>query len=205
MNPLSIPSIEDVKKLRKRLGLTQSEVARLAGVSQSLVSQIESGEVDPRLSTLKRIIDTLNEEERERDVYAEDILVENLIYVSPDDKVTEAANVMWTNYISQLPVIQEGKNLGSISEKAITEEIAKGSSRDLVDKAIREIMRDPFPMIGKKTRIEIIISLLQDNLAVLVMEKGKIIGIITNTDVMTRLKSSTAGLPQEDSPRKSSK
>ena len=205
MNPLSIPSTEDVKKLRKRLGLTQSEVARLAGVSQSLVSQIESGEVDPRLSTLKRIIDTLNEEERERDVYAEDILVENLIYVSPDDKVTEAANVMWTNYISQLPVIQEGKNLGSISEKAITEEIAKGSSRDLVDKAIREIMRDPFPMIGKKTRIEIIISLLQDNLAVLVMEKGKIIGIITNTDVMTRLKSSTAGLPQEDSPRKSSK
>ena len=185
--------------------MTQSEVARLAGVSQSLVSQIESGEVDPRLSTLKRIIDTLNEEERERDVYAEDILVENLIYVSPDDKVTEAANVMWTNYISQLPVIQEGKNLGSISEKAITEEIAKGSSRDLVDKTIREIMRDPFPMIGKKTRIEIIISLLQDNLAVLVMEKGKIIGIITNTDVMTRLKSWTAGLPQEDSPRKSSK
>lgn len=196
MDPLCIPSIDDIRKLRKRLGLTQSEVARLAGVSQSLVSQIESGEVDPRLSTLKRIIDTLNEEGREREVYAEDIFVKNLIYVSPEDKVTDAANVMWTNYISQLPVIIDGKNVGSISEKAITEEIARGSSRDLVDKTVKDVMRDPFPMIGKQTRIEVIISLLQDNLAVLVMERGRIAGIITNTDVMTRLKNVAAGLPQ---------
>jgi len=196
VDPLCIPSIDDIRKLRKRLGLTQSEVARLAGVSQSLVSQIESGEVDPRLSTLKRIIDTLNEEGREREVYAEDIFVKNLIYVSPEDKVTDAANVMWTNYISQLPVIIDGKNVGSISEKAITEEIARGSSRDLVDKTVKDVMRDPFPMIGKQTRIEVIISLLQDNLAVLVMERGRIAGIITNTDVMTRLKNVAAGLPQ---------
>jgi predicted transcriptional regulator len=196
VNPLCIPSIDDVKKLRKRLGLTQSEVAKLAGVSQSLVSQIESGEVDPRLSTLKRIIDTLNEEGREREVYAEDLYVSNLIYVSPGDMVADAANVMWTNYISQLPVIDDGKNVGSISEKAITEEIASGSSRELVDKTVRDIMRDPFPMIGKKTRMEVIITLLQDNLAVLVMERGKIVGIITNTDVMTRLKNATSGLSQ---------
>ena len=196
MDPLCIPSIDDVRKLRKRLGLTQSEVARLAGVSQSLVSQIESGEVDPRLSTLKRIVDTLNEEGREREVYAEDIYVKNLIYVSPEDKVTDAANVMWTNYISQLPVVIDGKNVGSISEKAITEEIARGSSRDLVDKNVKDVMRDPFPMIGKQTRMEVIISLLQDNLAVLVMERGRIAGIITNTDVMTRLKNVAAGLPQ---------
>jgi predicted transcriptional regulator len=196
VNPLCIPSIEDVKKLRKRLGLTQSEVAKLAGVSQSLVSQIESGEVDPRLSTLKRIIDTLNEEGREREVYAEDIFVSNLIHVSPGDMVADAANVMRTNYISQLPVIEDGKNVGSISEKAITEEIASGSSRELVDKTVRDIMRDPFPMIGRKTRMEVIISLLQDNLAVLVMERGKITGIITNTDVVTRLKKANSGLAQ---------
>jgi predicted transcriptional regulator len=196
VNPLCIPSIDDVKKLRKRLGLTQSEVAKLAGVSQSLVSQIESGEVDPRLSTLKRIIETLNEEGREREVYAEDIYISNLIYVSPEDMVADAANVMWTNYISQLPVIDHGKNVGSISEKVITEEIAGGSSRELVDKTVGDIMRDPFPMIGKKTRMEVIISLLQDNLAVLVMERGKIVGIITNTDVMTRLKNETSNLAQ---------
>ncbi len=188
MAPIPLPSIDDLRKLRRKLSLTQSEVARLAGVSQSLVSQIESGEVDPRLSTLRRIVDALNREESGREILAEDIYIRNLIYVSPQDLVTEAANTMWANSISQLPVIHNGKNLGSISEKSITAQIAKGSAMDLANKTIEEIMQDPFPMIGRHTRIEAIVTLLQDNPAVLVIEDGKIDGIITKADVLPRLR-----------------
>jgi predicted transcriptional regulator len=182
-----VPSIEEMKNLRKRLRLTQSELAELAGVSQSLVSQIESGEVDPRISTLRRIIEALNREETDREVNAEDICIQDVIHASPDDPITDAAQVMWSNKISQLPVLDEGRNIGSVSEKTINAEIARGSSRELEEGTIREIMQDPFPMVGGKTRIEVVVCLLQENLAVLVMDEGAVSGIITKADVLRRL------------------
>ncbi|MHA1431033.1 MAG: helix-turn-helix domain-containing protein, partial [Candidatus Freyarchaeota archaeon] len=51
-----LPTPEDIKRLRKKVGLTQTELAEKAGVSQSLIARIESGSVDPRLSTLQRIL-----------------------------------------------------------------------------------------------------------------------------------------------------
>jgi len=184
LSPLPLPTIEDIRKLRKRLGLTQSELARLAGVSQSLVSQIESGEVDPRLSTLTKIVRVLNAQEMGRDVFAEELCVKDVVSVSPDEKVITAANLMWKHYISQLPVIENGKNLGSISEKSITAEIAKGSAADLSKKTVREVMQEPFPMVGKNTRLDVVVSLLQESPAVLVFEGRKIEGIITKADLI---------------------
>jgi len=195
---LSLPSIDEIKKLRKKLGLTQAELAQLSQVSQSLVSQIESGEVDPRLSTLRRIVDALNGEEAGREVYAEDLFVKDLVSVSPDDLVTTAANIMWTKKISQLPVLENGKNLGSISEKSITAEIAKGSAKDLASRTVREAMSEPFPMVGRRSRMEVILSLLQDSSAVLVLDDGKVSGIITKADVLPRLRT---GLLQGGGPQ----
>jgi len=39
---------------RKETGLTQAEVARSMGTTQSAVSDLEAGATDPRLSTLQR-------------------------------------------------------------------------------------------------------------------------------------------------------
>ena len=50
------PCIALMRELRKALGLTQVEVARLLGVTQSNVSKIETGG-DPSLSVLARIAD----------------------------------------------------------------------------------------------------------------------------------------------------
>jgi transcriptional regulator with XRE-family HTH domain len=41
---------------RGRAGLTQRRLAALAGVPQSTVSRIESGAIDPRISTLRRLL-----------------------------------------------------------------------------------------------------------------------------------------------------
>lgn len=41
---------------RQRVGLTQRELARLAGVAPSTVSRIESGEVDPTIGMLNRLL-----------------------------------------------------------------------------------------------------------------------------------------------------
>jgi transcriptional regulator with XRE-family HTH domain len=48
-----IPIRENVKRLRAAAGLTQQQLATAAGLSVSVVSQIEQGtNEDPRLSTL---------------------------------------------------------------------------------------------------------------------------------------------------------
>ncbi|MBK9322412.1 MAG: helix-turn-helix transcriptional regulator [Bdellovibrionaceae bacterium] len=46
--------------LRGRRNMTQQELAKVAGISQSTVAQIESGKKDPSLSTLKKVAQALD-------------------------------------------------------------------------------------------------------------------------------------------------
>jgi predicted nucleotidyltransferase/DNA-binding XRE family transcriptional regulator len=46
-----------LRRARKAAGLTQAELARRAGVTQSVVSAYEAGRREPALSTLARLID----------------------------------------------------------------------------------------------------------------------------------------------------
>ena len=50
---MHIPTPEELRTRREALGLKQTELAKRAGISQSMVARIEAGNVDPRVSTLK--------------------------------------------------------------------------------------------------------------------------------------------------------
>ncbi|MFB6186868.1 MAG: helix-turn-helix domain-containing protein, partial [Halobacteriaceae archaeon] len=58
---MHLPTSQDIREKRQSLELTQSELADLADVSQPLIARIENGDVDPRLSTLRKIINALEE------------------------------------------------------------------------------------------------------------------------------------------------
>jgi transcriptional regulator with XRE-family HTH domain len=45
----------NLREARKKLGLTQEEVARRSGVHSTEVSRIEGGKRDPKVSTLERL------------------------------------------------------------------------------------------------------------------------------------------------------
>jgi y4mF family transcriptional regulator len=55
---------EDLGKIvrfhRKKSGLTQAEVARLAGVGKTVVFQLEKGKTTVRMDTASRILSVLN-------------------------------------------------------------------------------------------------------------------------------------------------
>ena len=53
---MHIPTPSEIRAKREMLDLTQSELARKAGVSQSMIARIEAGSVDPRVGTLDKII-----------------------------------------------------------------------------------------------------------------------------------------------------
>ena len=56
--------IDDIVRLRKQLGLTQTELAKLSGVSQSLITKMEAKKVEPAYSKVKILIETLQKQER---------------------------------------------------------------------------------------------------------------------------------------------
>ena len=60
MSDLTVPTPADLKEARQAKSITQGELADLVGVSQPALSQIESGNNDPRLSTVMRIAKAIN-------------------------------------------------------------------------------------------------------------------------------------------------
>lgn len=54
---------ERIRRLRKRIGLTQAEVAGRCGVSRRTVNAWEAGRSRPRLCNLRALCDTLSVEE----------------------------------------------------------------------------------------------------------------------------------------------
>ena len=59
-----VPSPKELQQLRKKVGLTQAELANSVGISQSLVARIEKGQVNPSISTLKRILKVIEKQNR---------------------------------------------------------------------------------------------------------------------------------------------
>lgn len=57
---MQIPTGEDIRSARENKGLTQSELAERAGVSQPLIARIERENVDPTIDTLYSVVSVLN-------------------------------------------------------------------------------------------------------------------------------------------------
>lgn len=51
---------EIIKSIRRSRGLTQKELAKLIGISNTYLSDLEVNRVNPSLSTLLRILDKLD-------------------------------------------------------------------------------------------------------------------------------------------------
>lgn len=190
---LFIPSPKYLRELRKAAGLSQAELARRAGVSQSLIARIESGDVNPRVSTLQRILKAL-EEYVEEELKAEDIMTSPVITVKTSDPISKVADIMWENAISQVPVLDErGNVVGMIHEKSIVKAFLKHREK-AVNFQARDFMTVPPPMIPPDTPLNAVFALISDACpAVLVMKNDKVCGIITRSDVLkymvTRIKS----------------
>ncbi len=183
-----LPKPEDLKKLRIAAGVTQAELAKKVGVSQSLIAKIESGTIDPKISLVEKIIDVLVKSRKKINAKAIEIAAKPLIYVKPNDTVKKCVDLMVSKGISQLPVIEDNKNLGSVTESIIIKRFSSMKNlKDLANEKVSNIMDKAFPLVDGSSRIDEILPLLESNSAVLVAEKGRIVGIITKADILRLL------------------
>ncbi|MGI5990976.1 MAG: CBS domain-containing protein [Methanosarcina sp.] len=184
---MQLPTPEDLKKRRNELGLTQSDLAKRAGVSQPLIARIESGDVDPRLSTVRKILDAFDEVEKEQQIIIRDLMHSPVIHVSPDDSVEEVVNLMHTHGFSQVPVLDGGIPVGSVSEDMIVKLMAESKKKSISQLKVSEVMGESFPTVSPSISISVVSHILEGNPAVLIAEKGTVVGVVTKHDVMKLL------------------
>ncbi|MGV8086530.1 MAG: CBS domain-containing protein [Candidatus Woesearchaeota archaeon] len=175
--------IKDIKKIRMQSGLTQAELAKKATVSQSLIAKIESGLLDPSYSHAKKIFNTLDSLKSEHEPIAKDIMQKQIITLEFNATIKNAIEKMQKNAISQIPVIKNDSVIGLITESDILEAVSHGKG----GQNISEIMRDAPPIISKTTQIKAILGLLKFYSIIVVVDKGKIIGVITKADILNKI------------------
>ena len=183
-----LPSIEEVAKKRRIMGLTQQKLARLAGVSQSLIAKLESQKIDPSYTKVKAIFDALERLQTETEVRAEDVLHNEVVGVQKIDPVSKAVQTMANYGYSQLPVFDGEHAVGSISEKTIIGKVSAGKDLNQISKrSVGDVMEEAFPQVGEEAPLPLISSLLHVYPAVLISKKGKVVGIVTKADLLKML------------------
>jgi cystathionine beta-synthase len=109
-----------------------------------------------------------------------------VISVAPTATVRQALRLMSLHNVSQLPVMDAGNCVGSVSEGTLS---AKGlEDVKLLEKPVSDAMDQPFPIVDGSQAVDQIVKLLsKSNPAVLVREAGAIHGVVTRGDMLTFL------------------
>ncbi len=175
--------IQNIKKVRKQLGLTQSGLAKESNVSQSLIAKIESGNLDPAYSNAKKIFKALNTISEKIEMKADDIAQPRIISVRPDSDIKSAIRLMKKHNISQLPVVEDNNAVGMLSESIILDAVMDNKKG-----CIREIMKDSPPVISGTASVQVVSGLLKFFPIVLVSKKGRLNGVITKSDLLEKLR-----------------
>ena len=169
---------EMVKRMRIEAGMSQTELAKLAGISQAHVAKIENEKVDPRLSTINKILFVLGKSKRV--ITCRDIMNAQIISANPETPVTKIISIMKSSGISQIPIMRGKTQIGSVRETTLIH----NAHRNLRTLKVRDIMDKPFPTVDINDPIEILLPLLDFHPAVLAEDRGKIRGIITKSDLL---------------------
>lgn len=183
-----LPPIQEIKKRRVALGISQKKLANAVGSSQSLIAKIESNRANPSYDVVRKIFEHLDRIEQPRAGLAKDIEKRDLVWVRKNEKIRDAAEKMRQYGFSQLPVRDEREEIcvGSISERQIVQGILKEPDpKQFYDKTIAEVMAEQFPVVDESIAITAVALLLQHSQAVLSARKGRIVGIITPSDLLS--------------------
>ena len=163
------------------LEIKQQELARLAGVSQSLITKIERGRVVPNYDIARKIFDSLDAAKARLSAVSErkaaDVMHKGLISVKSSDRVLRVAALARKHSISQFPVMERGRVVGSVTTMALV--------GVLPHVRVGDVAGEPFPSVGCDTPASSVRELVKKYSAVTVFgKKGALEGIITAEDLI---------------------
>ncbi len=175
--------LSNIKQIRKRLGLTQTEFSKEAGVSQSLIAKIEAGKIDPTYSKAQQIFEAIDRISKKKEISAAEIMQTNILTAKPNDSIVEIVHLMRKKAISQVPII-DGKNItGLVTEKELLDKLGQDNVHVLKAK---DIMIDPPPIVSEDTKLSVLTSLIKHYPILIVAKKGELSGVITKADIISK-------------------
>ena len=85
---MKFPEETEIKKMRKNLDITQSELASLSGVSQSTIAKMERGGIKGSYEAVVSIFTVLEEEmsKRREGMKAKDVASTNIISIQVNER-----------------------------------------------------------------------------------------------------------------------
>ncbi len=105
-----------------------------------------------------------------------------LISIAPDTLIGDALKLMNERGLSQLPVLEDGKAVGSVRESHLMARLL--DERSLLNEPVRAVMDEAFPVVSETVDVERAMKYLKESPALLIEEYGRIVGIITRHDVI---------------------
>jgi len=174
--------LKEIRDIRKKLSLTQQQLAQHAGVSQSLIAKVEAGILDPTYSNAQKIFSALGNLGQKHELKASQIMNHSVISVSPSTPIKEAISKMKKQGFSQLVVLHHDSVLGMVSESSVLDAILNGRGKNVED-----IMEAAPPVVAPESSADVIAHLLKYFQLVLVSNKGKLAGVVTKADLLAKL------------------
>ncbi len=119
-----------------------------------------------------------------------DIMIRNVITIDHNKTAKDVALLLAEKEISSLVVIQDGTPIGLVTERDLARKILT-TDRKSVDVPLSEIMSHKFRWVEPMTPIEDAVQkMINKNIRrLLVLDNGKLVGIITETDLAKYLRS----------------
>ena len=180
-----LPRLESIRVMRKKLGVTQKELARKCDISASMINQIESGRSKPGYDTAKRIFDELvSMESRDHSQKAGTLCSEEIVQLGVQDTLLDAVKRMRQHSISQIPVFSDGDPVGVITEDGIVRHLASEDEEGLRHTRLADAMEPCPPIVDHDTPSVVLVPLIRYSKCILVSKESTIIGIITASDTL---------------------
>jgi cystathionine beta-synthase len=108
------------------------------------------------------------------------------ITVGPTDLLTTAHNRLRNAGFSQLPVMEDGRLVGVLTEDAIIRLVF--GRPDLMHSPVRDAMQSAFIQLDKNTSINNLVAMLQVQPYAAVVDDDQFLGLITRSDVLNYLR-----------------
>ncbi|MGZ4189390.1 MAG: cystathionine beta-synthase [Actinomycetota bacterium] len=111
-----------------------------------------------------------------------------LVHVHPDETVRDTIALLREYNVSQVPVVKAelplaiAEVVGSVRERALLESVF--GDKTLLARPVSEVMGPPLPTVGSGEAVDAAVEALEKGPAVLVVDAGHPIGILTRSDVL---------------------
>jgi len=120
-----------------------------------------------------------------------DASLPTLVHTHPDETVREAVAILREYGVSQMPVVKHeppvvlAEVVGAVTERGLMDRVFADSS--VLDQQVGNVMDEPLPTVGAGEQVQLAVVRLESAPALLVLDRGHPVGVITRSDVLAAL------------------